>query len=205
METDREALARIDRIASALVRRAAPVTFRLARTPADVAAAERLRGRAVIERGWLDPEHLVDGREHDVDDDRATHLLAVLDGGTIGTCRLVYPESGRLLPMEKRAGAIRVPRPAAEVGRVVVIRALARTEHAVTAGLVARAWLETRAYGHARICGTVSVPMLRLFRRIGFRVEVVGPPVRTFGEERHPILFEPDAEAAAAAAARHAE
>jgi N-acyl-L-homoserine lactone synthetase len=69
------------------------------------------------------------------------------------------------------------------------------------AGLIGAAWLELRANGYARISGTVSAPMLRLFRRLGFLVTVIGPEVHTFGEIRYPIVFEPTAEAASAAGA----
>jgi hypothetical protein len=64
------------------------------------------------------------------------------------------------------------------------------------AGLIARAWLELRAQGYWRICGIVSAPMLRLYRRMGFLVSVVGPQVLTYREDRFPILFEPEAAAA---------
>jgi N-acyl-L-homoserine lactone synthetase len=201
-------LARIDAVAAALVERARPITYRLATNPADVEVAQRLRGRAVVEQGWAHEHELIDGRETDADDSRATHILATLDGNPIGTCRMIYPEDGRLLPMEQASDRVRVPQVAVEVGRIVVINSTAATPRSVTAGLIASAWLELRAHGYKRICGIVSAPMLRLFRRLGFLVHVVGPPVETFGEVRFPILFEPDpeaAEAAAAGAARRAQ
>jgi N-acyl-L-homoserine lactone synthetase len=193
-------LARLDGIATALVDRAKPTTFRVSTAPADIELAQRLRGRATTERGWLRPEDLDDGRERDADDDRAVHLLAFLEGSPIGTCRLIYPEDGRLLPMEQPPGAGRVPEVAVEVGRVVVIHPLARQQRSVMAGLMAQAWLELRSHGYQRICGMVSAPVLRLYRRMGFVVRVIGPEVWTFGEDRVPILFEPGPDAAALAA-----
>jgi len=197
---DSPALSRIDAIAAALVERARPVAFRLAKTQAEVAIAQRLRGRAMVEQGWIDPDSLTDGRDEDADDGRATHILAFLGDEPVGTCRLVYPERGHRLPMEKAAGA-RLPVAAVEVGRIVVTHG--RSHGSVVAGLIASAWLELRAHGHRRICGSVSAGILRLYRRLGFLVQVVGPPVRTFGEDRHPILFEPSHEAAAVAADRY--
>jgi N-acyl-L-homoserine lactone synthetase len=197
-----ETLARLDAIAAILVERAKPTTFRVTTDQVDIEIAQRLRGRATVERGWLRPDELDAGRERDGDDVRAVHVLAFRGGEAIGTCRLIYPEDARLLPMEQPPGAGRVPEVAVEVGRIVVIDHQASTQRSVMAGLIGQAWLELRAQGYQRICGVVSAPILRLFRRLGFVVRVVGPGVRTFGEDRVPILFEPEEDAAAAAADR---
>ena len=203
MTRDGESLARIDLIAAALVARARPTIYRLGTNTADVESAQRLRARAVIEHGWARPDELPDGREEDAGDDRAVHVLAILDGEPIGTCRLIFPEEGWLLPMEQSPGAMRMPSEAVEVGRVVVLHPIARAQRSAVAGLMGAAWLEVRARGFQRICGSVSPPLLRLYRRLGFVLHVVGPPVTTFGEERLPVIFEPDPESAAVAAARH--
>lgn len=203
MVDDGESLARIDAIAALLVARARPTIYRVARTPTEVELAQRLRGRAMVEQGWMRPAELTDGRDHDADDARAIHILAMLTDEPIGTCRLIYPHEARLLPMEATPGATRLAREAVRVGRVVVIRSVARERRSVLAGLIGAAWLELRAHGYRSISGTVSAPVLRLYRRLGFVVQVVGPPVKTFGEERFPILFEPSSEAAAVAEAKH--
>lgn len=201
------ALARFDAVAVVLVERARPAILRAATTLDEVAAAQALRGRALLDMGWAGAVDLVDGREVDTDDERATHLLAFLDARPIATCRLIYPEPGRLLPMESRPGAMRVPADAVEVGRVVVAPGLTGTggtERSLTAALIGRAWLELRAHEHRRICGAVSASVLRLYRRLGFLVRVIGPPVTVFGEERYPILFEPTAAAASFVSDRQA-
>ena len=203
MTDDGESVARIDLIAAALVARARPTTYRIATNAADVESAQRLRAVAVIEQGWARPDDFSGGREEAAGDDRAVHILAVLDGEPIGTCRLIFPEEGLLLPMEQSPGAVRMPGESVEVGRVVVIHAGAHGQWSIPAGLMGAAWLEVRAHGYQRLCGSVSPPMLRLYRRLGFVLHVVGPPVTTYGEERFPILFWPDPEAAAVAAARH--
>jgi N-acyl-L-homoserine lactone synthetase len=193
----------IDAVAATLVTRARPTTFSIATDRSEVEAAQRLRALAVVERGWVQADELPEGREEDADDDRAVHILATLDDEPIGTCRLIFPEPGRLLPMEATLGATRVPKEAVEIGRVVVVHPVARAQRSVMAGLIGTAWLELRANGYERICGTVSAPILRMYRRLGFVVEVLGPPVTTFGEERFPILFEASPEAAAVATARY--
>ncbi len=203
MTDQNESIARLDTVAAALVARARPTIYRITNDRADVEAAQRLRGRAVLEQGWARPDELPDGREVDVDDDRAAHILAILDTEPIGTCRLFYPEPGRVLPMEQAPGVTRLPKVCVELGRMVVIHAVERERRSVLAGLIGAAWLELRARGHARVCGTASTPMLRLYRRLGFVLHIVGPPVTTFGEERYPILFEPNPETAAVAAARN--
>src|SRR5687768_1852260 len=86
-----EVLARLDETPAALIERAAPATIRLAVGDEDVAIAQRLRGAAVIARGWSEPDELTDGRESDADDDRAVHLLAGRGFTPVGTCRILYP------------------------------------------------------------------------------------------------------------------
>ena len=174
-------LAQLDQTAAALIERAAPATIRLAGGAADVAIAQRLRGAAVIARGWLHPDALPDGREEDADDDRAVHLLAFRGDTPVGTCRLLYPA----------ADATGWAWDAPFLGRIAVVDPQGRAQRAIASALIGRAWLEIRAKGYCRIAGLTSVPMLRLLRRMGFVVRVVGPPVRSFGEDRVPMLFEP--------------
>jgi N-acyl-L-homoserine lactone synthetase len=193
----------IDELARLLVGRARPVTYRLAATGAEVEVAQRLRAQAVLARGWRRPDDLPDGREADADDARAEHILAVLDPDVIGTCRLIYPEPGVPLPMEMPARSTPVPRRAVEVGRITVASRTGGRDRKILAGLVAAAWLQLRSRGERRICGSASASMLRLLRAIGFAVEVIGPAVVTFGEERYPMLIEASPATLAALAARY--
>lgn len=188
-----DVLRSIDAVAETLVDRAAPATIRRTAGPAELDIAQRLRGMAVLARGWADPEALIDGREADADDARAIHLLACRDGRAVGTCRLLHPASG----------SDAWPADAAFLGRIVVIDPGGARDRAVAAGLIGRAWLEARAAGYNQLAGSTSAGMLRLLRRMGFAVRVTGPSVRHAGEERFPMLFEPDAVAHAALAARH--
>jgi len=172
-------LTNLDAIASALVERALPVTVRQTAGPADVAIAQRLRGAAILQRGWSGPETLIDGRDVDPDDDRAVHLLAVRGDRAVGACRLLYPE-GATAPSEP-----------VFLGRLTVIDPEHRAQGSVAGALIGRSWLEIRARGYSRIAGLTSAPMLRLLRRMGFGVRVVGPPIRHFREDRAPIVFGP--------------
>lgn len=154
--------------------------------------AQRLRGHAILSRGWAGPEDLIDGREVDADDARAVHLLAFRGETPVGTCRLLCPAPGRPLALDGPSGETRLPEDAAHLGRIVVIDPEPHAGRSVAAALIGRAWLEVRAHGSCRIAGLASAPMLRLLRRMGFTVRVVGPPVHWFGEDRVPMLFEPE-------------
>jgi hypothetical protein len=188
-----DVLRSIDAVAAALVERAAPATIRLAAGPGDLEIAQRLRGTAVLDRGWAEPEALIDGRDADADDARAIHLLAFRDGRAVGTCRLLRPASG----------SDTWPADAAFLGRIVVIDPGGGRDRAVAAGLIGRAWLEARAAGCVRLAGSTTAGMLRLLSRMGFAVRVTGPAIRHAGEARFPMLFEPDAAAHAVLVARH--
>lgn len=190
MGNDEAALARLDAICARLVERARPVTFRLVADAADFDAAARLRGHAVLDHGWLDEEQLIDGREVHADDARAAHLLAVQEGAVVGTARIVLPAEGHLMPME-RMHDVRLPDGTVELGRVVVMHPRPREQRTVTAGLLGWAWLETRRRGYVRVAGSVTPSVIRLYRRMGISSSVVGKPVFSQGEERVPVVIEP--------------
>lgn len=182
-EPDPAALERADAIAAALVVRARPVTIRVTANPSDVHAAQRLRAEAALERGWVKPDQLVDGLERDPADATALHLLAVLDGQPVGTLRLILPQGDATV---------------VELGRLVA-RTPTGPGGSVSRGLLGRAWQEVRARGYCRISASGTLGMIRLVKRMGFRVEIVGAPRRHFGADRHPFVFEPGEPAAAAA------
>ena len=87
-------LARVDALAARQSPGLRRSTFVWLRPSTERQAAYRLRYQAVIERGWLQPADLPEGREHDEYDDQAVHILA-WDGETpVATCRLVLPARG---------------------------------------------------------------------------------------------------------------
>lgn len=66
--------------------------MREARTPEEVEAAMRLRHRVFVEEQGVNPSADRDGR-----DDEALHLVALLGGELVGTCRVIVDEGvGRL-------------------------------------------------------------------------------------------------------------
>lgn len=201
MSTDEEALHRIDAVAATLVARAKPIEFRVTVDSADVQTAQRIRAQALLARGRATAKELPDGLEVADGDERALHILAEVAGRSIGTCRLIFPEAGRLLPMEQRADATGLPKPCVEVGRLAVLEQPGARHGPVMAGMIGAAWLQVRQHGARRICGNVSFAMIRLTRRLGFILEVVGPEFELLGEPHVPVIFEPTADVAAAAEA----
>ena len=169
-----------------------PIHFCVAQVEAERQAAYRLRYQAIIERGWLQPEDLPGGIEHDEYDDDALHLIAWDGEAPAAACRLILPSLERLLPTEA-AFDIRVM-PAGEVidaGRFVVARAYSSQEHLLLACLLARTWLEVRARRFlALLRGLRSRGMLRVFSRMGFRYQELAPPRFYWGCERFPLLFD---------------
>ena len=63
--------AELDRLATTLRHRAAPVRFALAETVSEREAIFRLRHDVVLERRWTEPKAMPDGLERDADDDHA--------------------------------------------------------------------------------------------------------------------------------------
>jgi N-acyl-L-homoserine lactone synthetase len=185
----------LDAYASRLVAAASPVRFSVAGTDREREECFRLRGRVVVERGWGRPEDLRGGMERDAFDDRAIHVVGRLGSRTVATGRLVLPWAGVPLPTEAVFGITIEPAGAvADFGRNAF-----RTPTPGTAGipesrllmaLIAKGWLELRSRGCSRMCGTLSPGMVRLYRRIGTPVRVLGPPRTFFGEERLPIRFD---------------
>lgn len=201
MSADEEALGRIDAVAATLVRRALPMEFRVTVDPTDVRTAQRIRAQALLARGRATADELPDGLEVAEGDERAVHILAEVGGRSIGTCRLIFPEPGHRLPMEELAGAARLPQQCVELGRLAILDEPGARAGLAMAGLIGACWLEVRKHGERRICGTVSFAMLRLTRRLGFTLEVIGPETELLGEPHVPVIFEPTAGVAAAAEA----
>jgi N-acyl-L-homoserine lactone synthetase len=184
-------LALLDRIARRVLERASPLRFATATTEEERLAAYRLRHATVVERGWAAADALPGGVERDHHDDEAVQILG-WDGGTaIATTRVVLPAPGRPLPTEEAFGiSVKPAGLVVDVGRFAVDRRYGDAAHATFAALLGAAWLESRARGHHRMCGAFTPGMIALFRRMGFRVEALGPPGPYWGEERLPILVD---------------
>jgi N-acyl-L-homoserine lactone synthetase len=206
--SERERRARaLDRLAEDLLESLAPLSFRVARTPAEIDATFRMRRDCVVEMGWAPPEEMPDGRERDDHDAAAIHIVCI-DGETLAGCvRIVPPAPGRPLPTERDFGLrIEPPGAAAEGGRAIVAPGhRARSGHLVMAGLFARGWLETRRLGLDRLVGTATDQMIRLYRALGIEVTVLGPARPHWGEERRPVELAGAEDLVRVALRRHAE
>jgi N-acyl-L-homoserine lactone synthetase len=186
------ALAKIDDVARRSLAWAAPIRFALAETSAEREAVYRLRYQAVIEHSWHRPQDFPDGLERDKYDEHAVHI-AGWDGAVLAaTSRLVFPSDGNLLPTEE-AFELRVePRgQVVDAGRFVVARTHSDMEHRVLAGLLGWSWLAVRARGFAIVCSAfASLPMIRLYQRMGSKMTILAAPRHYWGEVRYPIRWE---------------
>jgi N-acyl-L-homoserine lactone synthetase len=185
--TDDEAAA-LDRLTEQVIASLAPLSFYAARTPADVDAVLRMRYECVVEMGWGNPDDFPDGRERDEYDEGATFVVCRDGEALAGSLRIVEPEPGRPLPVEREFG-IRIDPPgdAVDAGRFVVAPGYrGRDGHPVLTGLFCRCWLELRRLGYKRLVGAPSGG-IDFYRRLGLRLTALGPAKTYWGEERTPV------------------
>jgi len=186
------ALAEVDALASQSLDWVAPIKFRTAQSNAEREAVYRLRYNAVIEHGWLPPAALPGGIERDDYDEAALHVTG-WDGNTLAaSSRLILPRPGLILPTEKAFDLRVEPRGrVVDASRFVVARTYSGSEHRVLAVLLAKTWLVMREHGYEMACAAFAAPaMLRVYRRMGFHVTVLGPARPYWGEDRYPLLFD---------------
>jgi N-acyl-L-homoserine lactone synthetase len=188
----------LDRVCAQLIETAAPLRVEPARSADDRESCFRLRYRCIVEQGWAPPSDFPDGMEHDEYDELATQVCAWDGSELAGTVRLVFPQHGLVLPIEKEFGV--ELRPAGEVvdgGRLVVAsRHRGEAGHRVLAALFARCWQLARARGLSRFAAVAPDGIVALYRSQGMRIELLGEPRLFWGEERRPIIIsgaDPDA------------
>jgi N-acyl-L-homoserine lactone synthetase len=185
--TDEEAAA-LDRLTEKVIANLAPLSFFAATTAADVDAVLRMRYECVIEMGWGKPDDFPDGRERDEYDEGATFVVCRDGEALAGSLRIVEPEPGRPLPVEREFG-IRIDPPgeAVDAGRFLIAPEYrGRDGHPVLAGLFSRCWLEVRRLGYKRLVAAPS-GVVDFYRRLGLRITVLGPSKTYWGEERTPV------------------
>ncbi len=186
------ALVKADAFAQQILSRVAPLTFGVARSPAELDAVYRLRYAVVVNQGWARPEDLPEGLERDAFDDRAVQIVAWDGGKLVGTTRLVTPAAGFRMPVEQAFNLQMSHR-----GRVIDMGRTCRAPgqkdigQRIIWGLLARSWIELRTRGFAEVCGIFSAGMMRLYQRLGFRVEVLSEARLHWGEPRYPVLVRP--------------
>ena len=182
----------LDGLAKQILAKLAPMSFDVARSPVDVDAVLRMRYECVVGLGWASPAEYPDGRERDEYDDGATFVVCRDDDEIIGCMRLVPPTSNHPLPTEREFGIkVRPAGKVAEAGRIIVSpRIRAGRSHLVIAGLCARGWLLARDLGYERAVATATPEVIDLYRGLGLRIAVLGPPQMHWGEVRAPIQIE---------------
>jgi hypothetical protein len=177
----------LDHLAADIVKRSG-FHFTLATDEATRDIAFRLRYQAVVEHGWEAAADAADGREHDIYDIEAIHVLA-WDGETpIATGRLVLPPGQ--LPTEEACGITVEPRGrVADVGRMTVARTHQGVGHSGFMALLARLYLEVRAREFDYACGMMSARARAVLRLLGLPVQLLGDDRPYWGEARAPVRF----------------
>jgi hypothetical protein len=164
-----------------------PFDYRVAVDDSDRGVAYRLRGSAVIERGWRTADDLPGGMERDKYDDRAIQVVGWDGDVAMSTGRVVLPPA---LPTEEACGLIVEPRGGVvDVGRMCVARSHQSLEHAALIGLMCRLYLAMREHGFGVACGMMSVPARALMGLFGLRLEILGPERTYWNESRAPVRF----------------
>jgi hypothetical protein len=164
-----------------------PFSYRVAADDAEREVAYRLRGSAVLERGWSSAADLPGGTERDEYDDRAVHVIGWDGDVPMSTGRVVLPPG---LPTEEACGIVVEPRgEVVDVGRMCVARSHQSLEHAAFIGLMCRLYLVMREHGFSFACGMMSPSARILVRHLGLTLEVLGPERTYWNESRAPVRF----------------
>jgi N-acyl-L-homoserine lactone synthetase len=184
-------LAAGDAIAAGILAELEPFRFREVVDDAEREECFRLRHRAVVEFRLAAAESAHEGIERDEFDPDAVQIIGCDGQRPIGTCRLVLPAPGRILPVVHAFGL----RPSAagavvEWGRVVVDPDYRGDGHSIFMGLAAQGWLSMRARGYVAAIAATPKRLIGLFGALGFTVTVLGPARLYWGDERYPILCE---------------
>jgi hypothetical protein len=172
------------------------ITRMLARSPFDYRVAEgdsereiayRLRGGAVLDRGWCTADDLPGGMERDKYDDRAIHVIGWDGDVAMSTGRVVLPPG---LPTEEACGLVAEPRgEVVDVGRMCVAASHQGLEHAAFIGLMCRLYLVMRERGYRFACGMMSPPARAMMGLFGLELEILGPERTYWNEPRAPVRF----------------
>jgi N-acyl-L-homoserine lactone synthetase len=186
------ALERTEVFAQSVLSAIAPLTVEVARSQRELEAVFRLRYEVVLHRGWGRPEDFPDAVERDAFDDHALQIGAWEGVELVGTTRLVPPHAGCRLPVEEAFGVELTRRGhVIDMGRTCRKPAIRDPGQRIFWGLLAKSWLESRALGFTEICGCFSSSVIRLYRRFGFQIEILGEARTHWGEERFPVLIRP--------------
>jgi hypothetical protein len=161
--------------------------YRVAADGAEREAAYRLRGSAVLDRGWSAAGDLPAGIERDAYDDHAIQVIGWDGAVAMSTGRVVLPPG---LPTEEACGIVVQPRgEVVDVGRMCVARSHQGLEHSALIGLMCRLYLVMREHGFQVACGMMSAPARALMSLFGLQLEILGPERTYWNEPRAPVGF----------------
>ncbi len=164
-----------------------PFEYRVAADDSEREVAYRLRGSAVLDRGWCTAGELPGGMERDGYDDRAIQVIGWDGQVAMSTGRVVLPPG---LPTEEACGIVVEPHGGVvDVGRMCVARSHQSLEHAAFTGLMCRLYLAMRENGFRVACGMMSAPARALVGLLGLRLEILGPERTHWNEPRAPVRF----------------
>jgi hypothetical protein len=164
-----------------------PFDYRVAAEDSEREIAYRLRGSAVLDRGWCTAGDLLDGMERDGYDDRAIHVIGWDGDVAMSTGRVVLPPG---LPTEEACEIVVEPRgEVVDVGRMCVAPSYQSLEHAALIGLMCRLYLAMREHEFAVACGMMSVPARAMMGLFGLQLEILGPERTYWNEPRAPVRF----------------
>ena len=164
-----------------------PFEYRVAADDSERGVAYRLRGGAVIDRGWRSADDLPGGMERDQYDERAVQVIGWDGNVAMSTGRVVLPPG---LPTEEACGIVVEPRgEVVDVGRMCVARDYQDLEHAALIGLMCRLYLTMREHGYRVACGMMSAPARSLMGLFGLQLEILGPERVYWNESRAPVRF----------------
>ena len=161
--------------------------YRVAAGDSDREIAYRLRGSAVLDRGWCTAGDLPGGMERDRYDDRAIQVIGWDGEVPMSTGRVVLPPG---LPTEEACGIVVEPRgEVVDVGRMCVAASHQSLEHAAFIGLMCRLYLVMREHGFQFACGMMSAPARAMMGLFGLQLENLGPERTYWNEPRAPVRF----------------
>ena len=184
-------LRQVDALAGEWLAAAPEIAFRLAVGDAEREAHFRLRYEEIVARGWADAESMPGGIERDGFDDVAVHVIGWDGARAAAAARLVFPAGDTRLPTEAHFDMrIEPPGRVVNLDRMVVTHDYRDTTLRVFRALLAASWLATRERGFSTWCGIHTAGIVRLYRRLGFDVLVVGKARGYWGQQRYPVRFE---------------
>jgi len=164
-----------------------PFDYRVAADESEREVAYRLRGSAVLGRGWCSAADIPGGMERDEYDDHAVQVIGWDGDVAMSTGRVVLPPG---LPTETACGLVVEPRgEVVDVGRMCVAPSHQSLEHAALIGLMCRLYLAMREHGFRVACGMMSAPARSLMGLFGLQLEILGPERTYWNEPRAPVRF----------------